>query len=149
MASSRVAAVRVDTSRFGEVEVDETSVLRFPHGLLGLESEASAMVLLEREDGPYHWLQSTTAPDIAMVVTDPWLFFPDYEFDVPDEVQDELGLESTEAVRVMVIVTVVQDGDRVSATANLLGPLVVNVEERAGRQLVLEGTDYTTREPVA
>ena len=106
-------------------------------------------MLLERDGGPYHWLQSATHREIAMLVVDPWDFFPDYEIDVPDEVQSELGLASVEATQVMVIVSVVPRGDELDVTANLLGPLVVNAANRQGRQLVLEDSEYTTRERVA
>ncbi len=138
----------VETTRFGDVDVADDAVLHFDSGLLGLEDEARRLVLLERDGGPYHWLQSATHGEIAMLVVDPWEFFPDYEIDVPDDVQNDLGLTSVDDTQVMVIVSVVPRGEELDVTANLLGPLVVNSANRQGRQLVLEDTEYTTRERV-
>ena len=54
------------------------------------------------------------------------------------------------SARGLVLLTVHRaDGaDDVELTANLLGPVVINSESRAARQVVLEKTSYTTREPL-
>ena len=139
--------VSIDSKRFGTIEVDESSLFEFADGLLGLEESTRSLVLVEQEDTPYFWLHSTTDPEVAFVVTDPWQFWPDYEIVVPEEVEKELGLTGPEDVGVMVLVSVrpAAEGETPTVTANLLGPLVVSSSTRRGRQLVLDNTDYSAR----
>ena len=145
-----MTTVSIDSRRFGTIEVEENTLFEFPDGLLGLEESTRSLVLVEQEDTPYYWLHSTTDPDVAFVVTDPWLFWPDYDLTIPEEVEAELGLSGPEDVGVMVLVSVrpsAEDGPP-SVTANLLGPLVVSSSTRRGRQLVLDNSRYSARERI-
>ncbi len=142
--------VSIDSRRFGTIEVDEESLFDFPEGLLGLEDSTRSLVLVEQADTPYLWLHSATDPEVAFVVTDPWLFWPDYDIVIPDDVEEELGLTGPEDVGVMVLVSVrpAPDGGTPTVTTNLLGPLVVNSSTRRGRQLVLDNSGYSARERI-
>lgn len=142
--------VSIDSRRFGTIEVDEKSLFDFAEGLLGLEESTRSLVLVEQEDTPYFWLHSATDPDVAFVVTDPWLFWPDYDILIPDEVEEELGLTGPEDVGVMVLVSVrpAPSGGTPTVTANLLGPLVVSSSTRRGRQVVLDNARYSARQRI-
>ena len=78
-----------------------------------------------------------------MIVCVPWLFFHDYAPVLSDIEQEELALESADDAILFVPVSINTDSRQMFL--NLLGPFVVNVKTRIGRQLVLTGTDYTTR----
>jgi len=145
-----MTTVRIDSRRFGTIEVEESSLFEFADGLLGLEESTRSLVLVEQEDTPYYWLHSATDPDVAFVVTDPWAFWPDYDIVIPDEVEEELGLAGPEDVGVMVLVSVrpAADGGSPTVTANLLGPLVVSSSTRRGRQLVLDNARYSARQRI-
>jgi flagellar assembly factor FliW len=76
----------------------------------------------------------------------PGIFFPDYEVELDDVTVERLGLTEPADALILVIVTV---GERVEeATANLLGPLVVNRHTRQAAQVVLAGSRYETRAPL-
>lgn len=138
--------MKVQTTRFGDLEIEESAAIEMPRGLIGLE-HCTRFVLLEHQPGsPFGWLQSLDCPDLALLVTDPFQFFPDYELEVSDEDQRELGLSVPEDLMVLVTVTVRKDPSEV--TANLLGPLVVNVANHRARQIILPGDRYKTRHPL-
>jgi flagellar assembly factor FliW len=80
-------------------------------------------------------------PQLAFVVTDPAQFFPDYSVPVRPEQMEDLRLKSLDDSQVFVIVNKVGP----TLTGNLQGPLVVNVAERLGEQLVLAEKKWTTR----
>ncbi len=146
-----VTMVSIDSRRFGTIEVEDSSLFEFADGLLGLEESTRSLVLVEQEDSPYLWLHSATDPEVAFVVTDPWLFWPDYDIEIPDDVEDELGLTGPEEVGVMVLVSIrpsATDDGTPNVTANLLGPLVVNSTTRRGRQLVLDNSRYSARQRI-
>lgn len=134
----------IQTTRFGEVEVDDERILHFPKGLLGF-SRYSRYVLLEAGENSYFWwLQSIEQPDLAFVVTDPSLFVPTYRVPIREEQMHEMQLQSLEEAQVFIIVNKREQ----MLTGNLQGPLIVHVGRREGRQFVLSDRRYTTRVPL-
>jgi flagellar assembly factor FliW len=131
------------SEHLGEIEVDDTTIVDIPEGLLGFP-QATRFVLVAAEDtGLYSWLQSVDHPDVSFLAVVPNPFFPDYEPDLPDDDCQALELERPDDAQVLCLVTI---GDEV--TANLLGPVVVNVRTRLGRQVVLAHQDLTTAAPI-
>lgn len=134
----------IDTSRFGQVEVDGSRVITFEKGLLGFPSFRKYVLIETGEDSYFWWLQSVEAPDLAFVVTDPSLFVSSYRVPIRREQMDELSLESLDEAQVFVIVN---KRDNV-LTGNLQGPLVVNCRNHQAEQLVLSDRRFTTRVPL-
>ena len=82
-----------------------------------------------------------------MIVCVPWLFQPDYSPVLSDAEQAELELERPDEA--IVFVPVSFDPDAKQVFLNLLGPFVVNGSTRRGLQLVLTGSEYSARTPLA
>jgi flagellar assembly factor FliW len=141
--------MRVTSSRFGEMDVRDDAPIDFGGGLLGFASSTSYVVVEIEDDDYYFWLQSVEEPEVAFLATVPWDFFPDYEIDVPDVVQEELGLDDPADSEIFLLLSVQLEGDQpVGITANLLGPIVVNKNLKRARQIVLDGARYSTQEPL-
>ncbi|NNF43292.1 MAG: flagellar assembly protein FliW [Phycisphaerales bacterium] len=136
--------MNVETTRFGHVDIDERRVINFPAGLLGFASFTRYTLLQPDEEGIFFWLQSLDSPELAFVVTDPSLWVADYEATIRREQMAELKLERLDEAQVFVIVN---RYDR-ALTANLQGPIVVNVDNRQAMQLVLAEKRWTTRHEI-
>ncbi len=134
----------IQTSRFGQLEVDEQRLISFESGMLGFPNYTRYALVQTGEDSGFYWLQSVDCAELAFVVTDPRLFVPDYRAPIKAEDLARLGLEGVEGAQVFIIVNKVDE----MLTGNLQGPLVVNVETRAARQLVLSDRRYSTRHPL-
>ena len=134
----------LNTTRFRNVEVDEQRVITFAKGLLGFPSYTRYVLLQPDEDSYFYWLQCADTPDLAFVVTDPRLFVSSYRVPFKHEQMQEMGIHSISDAEVFVIVN---KHDHV-LTGNLQGPLVVNVNNRTGQQLVLSDRRFTTRVPL-
>lgn len=138
----------VESTRFGSFEVETARTLRFQESLLGFP-DSQTYVVIEVDDTPYVWLQSVDESEVAFLATSPFPFFPAYDLELDTEQQHSLGVEDVSQVEVLTLLTVHRAGDTPEViTANLLGPIVVNIDSREARQIVLETTDYTTREPL-
>ncbi|MEM9131565.1 MAG: flagellar assembly protein FliW [Actinomycetota bacterium] len=139
----------VDSTRFGSFEVDPARTLQFAEPMLGFP-DSSRYVIVEVEDSPYFWLQSADEPEVAFLAVSPFLFFPTYDLELGEEEQQALEISSPEQAEVMTLLTIHRTGATAqSITANLLGPIVVNIETRRARQVVLQTDEYSTREPLA
>lgn len=138
---TRSAAMEVQTTRFGTVEIAEDRVITFAKGLLGFTSCSRFCLLQPNDDAAFFWLQSIDEPDLAFVVTDPSLFFQEYSAPIRQEQMEDLALDRLEDAQVFVIVNKVND----TLTANLQGPIVVNSVTKTAEQLVLADRRWTTR----
>lgn len=136
--------MKINSSRFGEIEVDDQRVMTFPKGLLGFPDDQHFVLIEAGQDSYFWWLQSVHKPDLAFIVTDPTLFIPTYKVPVKAEQISQLELTSVDDAQVLVIVN--KRGD--TLTGNLQGPLVVNVKNCIGEQLVLSDRRFTTRVPL-
>jgi flagellar assembly factor FliW len=131
----------VQTTRFGTLEIDDSRIIDFPNGLLGFSSYRRFALLQPDDQSVFFWLQSLEAPDLAFVVTDPGLWVPDYAAQLRPEHSAELGLDDASDAQVLVIVNRRDD----SLTANLQGPLLVNVVTCRGVQVVMAERRWNVR----
>lgn len=134
----------IETSRFGILSVDEERVMTFPRGLLGFPSHTRYALIQTGEDNYFFWLQCVDQSDLAFVVTDPTIFFKDYQVPVKGESADELQLPEGAAAQIFVICNRVDEW----LTGNLLGPIVINTANRLAMQVVLTEKKWTTRQPL-
>ena len=132
----------LESERLGPIEVDEANMVELPAGLLGFESTSRFALVPADEVGAYSWLHSVEDPGLAFLTVVPAFFFPEYAPDVPDD--DVAALDLTDPADAQVYCLVTISGDEV--TANLLGPVVVNVVNRTARQVVLVDQGWSTRE---
>jgi flagellar assembly factor FliW len=137
--------MRVHTRPYGEIDVDERQMLRFPAGLFGFEN-LREFVLLDAAQQPFYWLQSLESPGVAFVLIDPLVFRPDYTPDVDPEELAEVGAESTEDLLVLAIVTF--PGGEKGMTANLQGPLLLNRRTHTGRQAISANPRWGVRHSI-
>jgi flagellar assembly factor FliW len=126
----------IRTSRFGEIEVSEDTLLTFPAGLVGFPAIQQFVVLDVAEDCHYQWFQAIKEPDLAFVIIDVHLLDPEFCVEVSDEGLAELEITQADPVLIMAVVTI-PSGKPDQATANLRAPLVVNLRTRKGKQLIL------------
>jgi flagellar assembly factor FliW len=136
---------QVSTLPVGPVDVPE---LAFPHGLPGFPGPRRfGLVRWGAFEGPYSLMVDLDDPAVRFLVMPPYVFFPDYVVDLDDAVAATVHLERAEDCLLLVIVTLT--GRPEDATANLLGPVVINLQTREGVQAVLAESGYSTRTPLS
>lgn len=126
---------RIDTTRFGPVEIEAEDVILFPEGLLGLPSCREWVLLADAENGALAWMQSVERPETALCVVSPRRFVASYRARVARRELEPLELEDARDADVLVVVSRTER----SITLNLKAPLVVNLGRRIGRQVVTNG----------
>ena len=133
----------VKTSRFGDKEVPDETLITFPEGVIGFR-DATRFVMFEcSDDGIFKWLQSCDKPELAFVVAEASLIVPNYRVAISDKERQTLKLKSMDDMVVCLILIIPKNP--LDATANLLGPLLFNIEERIGMEAVLVNPEYSTR----
>lgn len=125
--------VQLETSRFGALEVAEDRIISFPDGLLGFP-DIKRYILMDYKDTPLKWLQAVDDPDLAFIVTEPAVLFPDYKVRLDPATKQYLRIENEEDLAVLMIIRV--EGENV--IANLQGPLFMNASSMVGAQIVVD-----------
>ncbi|MGK2959380.1 MAG: flagellar assembly protein FliW [Acidimicrobiales bacterium] len=121
--------------------------LNFPDGLMGFpDAKRFTLLAWGGEGSPFSLLHSLEDETLEFVVVPPLLFFPDYEPEIDDESAARLELTTTDDAITLVIVTVPDDPK--GATANLLGPVIVNRHTLKAGQVVLSLPDDFIRRPL-
>lgn len=135
----------LQTSRFGNIEIDENELFLFEYGIPGFKEE-NKFALIEIEDSPFIYLQSADNGEVSFITVSPFDFFPDYEFKIPDQIRDEMKLEDPEQVRIVNIITIREK--LASATVNLCAPIILNTHLRKGLQHILSEGKYSIHQPL-
>ncbi len=124
--------MRIETERFGSLQIDERELFLFPHGLIGLETLRQWALVPDPENPMVAWLQSASRGDRALAVISPRLFVPDYRVHVSRRSIESLQLRSDH--RTYVLTTLAGTRDRL--TTNLRAPIIMNLDRRMGCQVV-------------
>lgn len=138
--------MKYDTSRFGTLVLPDDKIIHFPDGLYGFEGEKKFALLPfdPNIESPMEWLQSLKTPGLAFVVTDPFLFVPNYKVVTTVDERQRLKMNERSEVKIRAIVTIPEVYTEM--TANLVAPLVINTDAMIARQVVLTTLEYDTRQ---
>ena len=128
--------MKIQTKFLGEVEIQEKEIVKFENGLPGFEDTKEYIVLPIEKDSPFALLQALNEKEIGFVLAYPFAFKADYSFDISDEEKLDLKTELMEDLAIYSIVTLKDNFQ--DSTLNLLAPVVLNIKERRGKQLVLQ-----------
>ncbi len=135
----------INSTRFGTFEVGDDAVLTFPDGVPGLPGEQYVLVARD-ENSPFYWLHSVEHANVALPVTNPWLFFPEYDVRVPDDEARRVELDAPENAQILCVVRATERLE--DFTVNLAGPIVVNTTGKLGRQILNDTGGYSVRHPL-
>ena len=124
--------MNINTTRFGALTIDESDVLTFVDGLIGMEACRRWVLLADAQNPALAWLQSLERAEVALAVVSPRRFVPDYECRVAQRDIQPLGLSDPNDAQVLTIISQANG----SLALNLKAPLVIHLAERLGRQIV-------------
>jgi flagellar assembly factor FliW len=134
-----MSILTIESSRFGTLEIAADAIIEFPTGLVGLNGRRYTIVTTDAES-PFQWLHSVDDPSLALPITNPLIFFPDYSVELSDADLARVGADSAE------VHVVVRAGSELSDfSANLHAPIVI--ASGRGHQVINE-VAYEVRVPL-
>ncbi|MFN2364473.1 MAG: flagellar assembly protein FliW [Halarsenatibacteraceae bacterium] len=133
----------IETREFGEIEIKDEDVIEFPKGIPGFPDEDEFVLLPLNDESPFIIMQSVNEPGLAFVTIEPSTILDGYDFELADSTREMLKLESHEDVGVLLIATIKDNIE--DMTVNLAAPVVFNINERLGRQVILDNDNYPVR----
>jgi flagellar assembly factor FliW len=129
----------------GPLTVARAELLQFPHGVYGFADCRNWVLVPTRRDGLF-WLQSADHAPLAFLLVDPFTHFLGYAVDLSPADLARVGTTEPSEIVVLAVVTV-GSRDGAPPTANLQGPVILNMRARQGHQIVLSVEGWGVREP--
>ncbi|QTC40273.1 flagellar assembly protein FliW [Bacillus sp. V3] len=135
--------MKISTKYHGELQISEEEILFFERGIPGFAEEKKFILLPLPENEWFQILQSIATPQLGFVVTDPFLFFKEYDFVLDQASLDSLERPSEKEVKVLSILTIRENLQE--STANLQAPIIINLANNKAKQVILSDTTYQTK----
>lgn len=137
--------MKVHGTRFGSLTYNEEDLITLEDGLMGFPTSKRFLLFPYAENSAFFWLQSVDEPEVAFIVVNPFEFFANLDITISDEDTETLGLLRGEDVEVFSLVNVPDDQPEAVRT-NLAAPVVVNICNRKGKQMLVR--EYSPRQPL-
>lgn len=135
----------INTDLFGEIQIDENSIINFEAGLPGFPDDKRFTLVEDKEylTGVFCCLQSLDTPSVAFTLLDTFSVMPEYNPLVDEADISDIGNytdEDLEVYNILLIADAVID-----ITVNLKAPIIINVKSKKGKQVIVDNDDYSTK----
>jgi len=150
--TSTTLTQRCQTRYFGPVDYAEESVLVFPDGIPAFEQEKRFLAIRQPINEPLVFLQSLGDPGLCFVALPAQTACPDFKLNMTSDDLHALGLETDRQPvlgRDVLCLALLALEENTPPTANLLAPIVVNIQTLHGRQAIQTDSPYSHREVLA
>ena len=141
--------MKIKTARFGTIDIEEEKIIKMPFGMLGFPDKKKFIVLQHQENSPFFWYQSVDDLGLAFVITNPFLFIPDYKIDLEVTLKEMSwnGNGNSRDLNLFIVVNIPR-GMPHKMTGNFIGPILVNNKVYQAVQMVLSNSPYTHKFPL-
>lgn len=130
----------------GEIEYEEKDIITFKKGIPGFEEFKKYLLTDLKDCEPFKLLQSLDKDEVGIIVVSPYEFYKEYEFKLNEETINSLNIKSPEEVLVLTTVTLNSDVKKI--TTNLQGPIIINISNNLGEQIIIDSSKYKVKEPL-
>ena len=118
----------------------------FEKGIPGFESYNYFKISVIEGNEKFYTIISKDDSNIGFISISPFEVKKDYEIDLDDEFIKELDIQNEKDVLVLCIITL---GKTLKdSTANLKAPIIINIKNNKGKQLILQDDKYKIKEPL-
>ncbi|HPY36424.1 MAG: Flagellar assembly factor FliW [Firmicutes bacterium ADurb.Bin356] len=136
----------IETARFGDFELNESKLIEFPSGIPGFEELKSFIILEINETKPLYWLQSTQNKHISLPVIIPFELLDDYYIEIRENELEGLHIKDKNDLLILNVVVVPEKLPEM--TANLAAPIIVNLKDGLGKQLLIDAAELPIKYPI-
>ncbi|MCD6165155.1 flagellar assembly protein FliW [candidate division KSB1 bacterium] len=138
--------IEINSARWGKLLVDPDDIIEFPRGIIGFEKYKKFAIFESQDFKPFQLLISVEQENIGFVIINPFNFCPDYKPKIIPLDLKELNIQNGDRFLIYAIVTLAPDSRQ--STANLRGPIIINLKKRIGKQVIIPNEEYSIKHPI-
>lgn len=118
----------------------------FEKGIPGFENYRYFNVNIVEGIKRFYHIVSKEDSNIGFISISPFDIKKDYEIDLDDQFIKELDIKNEKDVLVLCLITLGKSLK--DSTANLKAPIIINIKNNRGKQLILQDDKYKIKEPL-
>ena len=118
----------------------------FEKGIPGFENYRYFNVNIVEGIKRFYHIVSKEDSNIGFISISPFDIKKDYEIDLDEEFIKELDIKDEKDVLVICLITIGKSLKE--STANLKSPIIINIKNNRGKQLILQDDKYKIKEPL-
>lgn len=118
----------------------------FEKGIPGFENYNTFLFEEIKENKNFISMISKDDLNVGFVCVSPFDIKKDYEIELNEDTINELNIKDYKDVLVLSLITLGNSID--TSTVNLRAPIIININNNRGKQLILEDTKYNIKEPL-
>lgn len=130
-------------SRLVSLPVSADNIFHFPEGIPAFEYAKEFIFMHKPDASPFIFMNAVKPADLAFVCVDPFIICPDYRPRLSEADASYLHVESPSDLLMLSIVTIARKPE--DTTANLQGPLAINIQASIGKQIICDTQHYPIR----
>lgn len=138
--------MNLNTKYYGCIDYEKKDVIHFEKGIPGFEELRNFILFPVEDNEVFSVFHSIEREDISIIVTSPFNIKEDYEINLEEEQRKNLKIENEKDVLVLNTVTLNSDIDKI--TANLRAPIIINIKEKIGEQIIINSDKYSIKYPL-
>ena len=138
--------MELNTKYHGCIEYEEKDVIYFEKGIPGFEELKKFIIFPVKDNDVFSVFHSIEKKDMGIIVTSPFNIEREYEIQLEEEQIANLKLQDEKDTLVLNTVTLNSDINKI--TANLRAPIVINIKEKIGEQIIINSDKYKVKHPL-
>ncbi|WP_010239576.1 flagellar assembly protein FliW [Clostridium arbusti] len=138
--------MELKTKYHGTIEYSEDEMIHFKKGMPGFLDLKKFLLFPVEENDFFSVLHSVEDNSIGFIVVSPFNIKKDYKIELNDTVLKDLNIK--EQKDVLIFNTVTLSSEVTKITSNLKAPIVINIKDRLGEQIILNDEKYEIKYPL-
>ena len=134
--------MRIKSKDFGEIDIDDSSIIEFKDGMLGFGIfKKYALINIENEGfESFFCLQSIDEPALSFIIVDLSQLIPEYDPLVDEHIlkNADFDINSIEIYNTITLSDTIEH-----TTVNLKAPIIINANK--GVQVICQNDDYSVK----
>lgn len=138
--------MELNTKYHGIIKYNEDEIINFKKGMPGFQNLKKFILFPVEENNLFSVLHSVEEDNIGFIVVSPFNVEDGYEIELSDSLLNELNIKQEKDVIIFNTVTLSSDIKKI--TSNLKAPIVINIKDRLGEQIILNDEKYQIKHPL-
>ncbi|NEZ45864.1 flagellar assembly protein FliW [Clostridium niameyense] len=138
--------MKLKTKYHGIIDYKKEDILYFPKGIPGFEKLKEFIIFPVEDNDIFSVLHSIGNEEIGIIVISPFRVDNSYEFKLEEEQVKRLKIDKKEDLIVLNTVTIYSNIKDI--TVNLRAPIVINIKDKIGEQIILNSDKYSIKHPL-
>lgn len=138
--------MKFETKYHGVIEYSDNNVVNLVKGMSGFEGLKKFVLIEIKGNEVFSLFHSIENDEIGFIVVSPFYVKGDYQVNLSDDIIKELKIENEKDVAIINTVTLAKDVKEM--TTNLGAPIIINIKEHLGKQIIISDNEKFIKYPI-